>query len=146
MVHVPAKFRENTSRHFWVTVRKLNVTDRQTDRRTDRGRCNISRPGPSAPREIIKNRSLWVAYAKINDIPDILQKFTLSSKSKYQWQNCIEKYDLSQIYTRYKRCSQRKRRVANWFDNCCHCFVVKVYPINVTQAHWHISHNGMSVQ
>ena len=39
--------------------------------------------------------------------------------------------------TRYKRCSQRKRRVANWFDNCCHCFVVKVYPINVTQAHWH---------
>ena len=21
--------------------------------------------------------------------------------------------------------------------NCCHCFVVKVYPTNVTQAHWH---------
>ena len=42
-----------------------------------------------------------------------------------------------QIPTRYKRCSQRKRRVANWFDNCCHCFVAKVYPINVTQAHWH---------
>ena len=42
--------------HFWVTVRKLNVTDRRTDRqtdgRTDGGRCNISRPGPSAPREI----------------------------------------------------------------------------------------------
>ena len=39
---------------FLVTVRKLNVTDRQrrTDRRTDRGCCNISRPGPSAPREI----------------------------------------------------------------------------------------------
>ena len=33
MVHVPAKFGENTSIHFWVTVRKLNVTDRQTDRR-----------------------------------------------------------------------------------------------------------------
>ena len=49
MVHVPAKFRENTSMRFWVTVRKLNVTDG----RTDRGRCNISRPGPSAPREII---------------------------------------------------------------------------------------------
>ena len=32
-------------------------TDRQTDGRTDRrtgGHCNISRPGPSAPREIIK--------------------------------------------------------------------------------------------
>ena len=28
MVHVPAKFRENTSMRFWVTVRKLNVTDR----------------------------------------------------------------------------------------------------------------------
>ena len=58
MVHVPAKFRENTSMRFWVTVRKLNVTDRQTDRRTDRrtdgGRCNISRPGPSAPREITR--------------------------------------------------------------------------------------------
>ena len=36
MVHVPAKFRENTSMRFWVTVRKLNVTDRQTDRQTDR--------------------------------------------------------------------------------------------------------------
>ena len=54
MVHVPAKFRENTSMRFWVTVQKLNVTDRRTDRQTDGGRCNISRPGPSAPREIIR--------------------------------------------------------------------------------------------
>ena len=84
MVHVPAKFRENTSMRFLVTVRKLNVTDRQTDGQTDRqkdggalqylpsrafgaagdngqrdrqtdgGLCNISRPGHSAPREIIK--------------------------------------------------------------------------------------------
>ena len=29
-------------------MQKLNVTDGQTDR----GRCNISHPGPSAPREI----------------------------------------------------------------------------------------------
>ena len=36
MVHVPAKFGENTSMRFGVTVRKLNVTDRRTDRRTDR--------------------------------------------------------------------------------------------------------------
>ena len=28
--------------------------DGRTDRQTDGGRCNISRPGPSAPREIIK--------------------------------------------------------------------------------------------
>ena len=35
MVHVPAKFRENTSMRFRVTVRKLNVTDGQTDRQTD---------------------------------------------------------------------------------------------------------------
>ena len=33
--NVPAKFRENTSMHFRVTVRKLNVTDRRTDRQTD---------------------------------------------------------------------------------------------------------------
>ena len=33
MVHVPAKFRENTSMRFSVTVRKLNVTDRRTDGR-----------------------------------------------------------------------------------------------------------------
>ena len=31
MVHVPAKFRENTAMRFRVTVQKLNVTDRQTD-------------------------------------------------------------------------------------------------------------------
>ena len=35
MVHIPAKFQENTSMRFWATVRKLNVTDRQTDRQTD---------------------------------------------------------------------------------------------------------------
>ena len=35
MMHVPAKFRENTSMRFRVTVRKLNVTDRQTDRWMD---------------------------------------------------------------------------------------------------------------
>ena len=34
MVHIPAKFGENTSMHFLVTVRKLNVTDRQTDGQT----------------------------------------------------------------------------------------------------------------
>ena len=35
LVHVPAKFRENTTMRFWVTVQKLNMTDRQTDGRTD---------------------------------------------------------------------------------------------------------------
>ena len=35
MVHVPAKFLENISMRFRVTVRKLNVTGRQTDRQTD---------------------------------------------------------------------------------------------------------------
>ena len=43
MVHIPAKFRENTSMRFRVTVRKLNVTDGQTDGLTG-GHCNISRP------------------------------------------------------------------------------------------------------
>ena len=51
MVHVPAKLRDNTML-FRVTVRKLNVTDRQTDKQTDGGHCNISHPGPSARREI----------------------------------------------------------------------------------------------
>ena len=37
-------FRENTAMRFLVTVRKLNVTDRRTDRQTDGGCCNISRP------------------------------------------------------------------------------------------------------
>ena len=54
MVHAPAKFRENTAMRFRVTVRKLNVTDRQTDGQTDGGHCNISCPGPSAQWEIIK--------------------------------------------------------------------------------------------
>ena len=42
LVHVPAKFWEITAMRFGVTctVRKLNVTDGQTDG----GRCNISRP------------------------------------------------------------------------------------------------------
>ena len=47
MMHIPAKFRENAAMRFRVTVRKLNMTDRRTDRRTG-GRYNISRPWPSA--------------------------------------------------------------------------------------------------
>ena len=47
-MHVPAKFRENTAMRYWVTVRKLNVTDRRTDGRT--GGVAISPvPGPTAP-------------------------------------------------------------------------------------------------
>ena len=51
LVHIPAKFRENTAMRFWVIVRKLNVTDRQTDGQTDgRGGVAISPvPGPTAP-------------------------------------------------------------------------------------------------
>ena len=37
MVHVPAKFRENTAMRFRVTVRKLNVTDGRTDRKMGGG-------------------------------------------------------------------------------------------------------------
>ena len=33
-------------------MRAKTKRDRQTDGQTDGGRCNISRPGPSAPREI----------------------------------------------------------------------------------------------
>ena len=35
MVHVLTKFRENTSMRFRVTVRKINVMNRRTDRQTD---------------------------------------------------------------------------------------------------------------
>ena len=56
MVHVPAKFLENTSMRFRVTVRKPRDENKtwRTDRVTDGGRCNISRPGPSAWREITR--------------------------------------------------------------------------------------------
>ena len=49
LVHVPAKFWENTAMRFWVTVRKLNVTDGQTDRQTDGGVARSPVPGPTAP-------------------------------------------------------------------------------------------------
>ena len=32
-MYVPEKFRENSAMRFWVTVRKLNVTDGRTDGR-----------------------------------------------------------------------------------------------------------------
>ena len=64
MVHVPAKFRENTLMRFRVTVRKLNVTDGSMDVRTDGGGGGggggvvISPvPGPSAWREIKSPRN-----------------------------------------------------------------------------------------
>ena len=61
LVHVPAKFRENTAMRFWVTVRKLNVTDGQTDGQTDRQTDRRRRgalqylPGQGAGGEIINN-------------------------------------------------------------------------------------------
>ena len=59
MVHVPAKFQENTSMRFWVTVWKLNVTDGQTDGRT--GDIAISPvPGPTARRETIMIIFWWL--------------------------------------------------------------------------------------
>ena len=36
MVHIPAKFRQNTTMRFWVTVQKTK-RDGQTDRQTDGG-------------------------------------------------------------------------------------------------------------
>ena len=49
---------------FWVTVRKLNVTDGRTDGQTDGGRCNISRPGPTAGDK--KDKSYWTVFEKID--------------------------------------------------------------------------------
>ena len=55
MVHVPAKFRENTATFlsYSTKTKRDGQTDERTDGQTDGGRCNISRPGPSAPRKII---------------------------------------------------------------------------------------------
>ena len=47
MVHVPTKFREKTAMRFRVPVRKLNMTDIQTDWQTDGAHINISHSGPS---------------------------------------------------------------------------------------------------
>ena len=51
MVHVPAKFRENTTIRFRVTVRKLNVTDGWTG-----SVAIISRPRAYARREITRGK------------------------------------------------------------------------------------------
>ena len=73
MVHVPAKFRENTSMRLWVTVRKLNVTDGRTDGRTDGGRCNISRPG-----------LIWF---------DFIECFTTTFLRAHSWLNWVDEDD-----------------------------------------------------
>ena len=78
MVHILAMFRENTSMRFRVTVRKLNVTDRQTDR----GRCNISRPGPSARRwrEII---NVIIIFSCSLNISNSMQSFVTATYLKW---------------------------------------------------------------
>ena len=101
MVHVPAKFRENTAMRFWVTVRKLNVTDgrtdRWTDRQTDGGRCNISRPGPPAPREII-NR-IWRAYWE-NFSSNLEGYFWANDQKSRCFEQIFEKLQYLCLYTR----------------------------------------------
>ena len=61
MVHIPAKFRENTSNAFLSYSAKTKC-----DGRTDGGggRCNISHPGPSAPREIKITKSQFKHCSK----------------------------------------------------------------------------------
>ena len=67
MVHVPEKFRENTSMRY--TVRKLNVTDGHTDgqmdRRSDGGTGGVAISpvcGPTARREIKKSSEAFGSH------------------------------------------------------------------------------------
>ena len=57
-----------TKRDGQTDGRTDRQTDRQTDGQTDGGRCNISRPGPPAPREIT-NSAADIMY-KITEAPD----------------------------------------------------------------------------
>ena len=60
MVHVPAKFRENTAMCF---LRYSAKTKRDGHRQTDgQGRFNITHTGPSAGREIIKYGSCAAGF------------------------------------------------------------------------------------
>ena len=58
MAHEPGKFRGNTAMRHRVTVRKRNVTDRQTDRLSDGGHFSISHPGPSVESQL----SIFVTF------------------------------------------------------------------------------------
>ena len=50
LVHIPAKFRENTA----MRLRKLNMTDRQMDKQKDGQGALQYLPSPGLRREIIK--------------------------------------------------------------------------------------------
>ena len=78
MVHVPAKFRENTSMllSYSAKTKRDGQTDRQTDRRTDGGRCNISRPEPSAPWEIITETTYSAESGLRNELMGSERKLT----------------------------------------------------------------------
>ena len=56
--------------------------DGRTDRQTG-GRCNISRPGPSAPREIIKRQKLW--YQVWHNYYTCMCNFWKVSQSSFLW-------------------------------------------------------------
>ena len=73
MVHIPAKFRENTSMRFLVTVRKLNVTDGQTDA----GVAQILNVGNSIKYE--ENMKYWKQI--FNLFSSIFQKFITNSNN-----------------------------------------------------------------
>ena len=69
MVHIPAKFRENTAMRFSNYSAKP-----KRDGQMDGGRLNISRHGPSARREIINGQ------IKLNNCRIILQSTCISIK------------------------------------------------------------------
>ena len=86
MVHVPAKFRENTSMRFWATVRKLNVTDRQTYIQTDR----------RGALQYLPSRAFGAAGDNIWST-----KNSIMATSSYEW--CIQKNEceLQNVYYIY---------------------------------------------
>ena len=64
LVHVPAKFRENTAMRFWVTVwQTARQTDRLTDGQTDGGVAISPVPGLRRWREITRGNHLKTHFS-----------------------------------------------------------------------------------
>ena len=92
---------------YSAKTKRDRQTDGQTDRQTDGGRCNISRPGPSAPREItnsIQNKYiLSISNAcKINTYShqtwieydfDFIECFTTTFLRAHSWLNWVDEDD-----------------------------------------------------
>ena len=140
LVHVPATFRENTAMRFWVTVRKLNVTDGRTDRQTD-GVAISPVPGPTAP---AGDNNGILLFHKLNILSPLCHPQNMIKSAPCEYIHAEHTLNLVHIYSNLAQTNHTTNNKITLIIHCIHCQQVKYWnvPANTNcKIYWQIQIN-----